>query len=223
MTTRQSSRKPHSSTKKCLKSPQMGHPTCKTTGRAGGHGLSWETATWLRLCTPLLSRQDRDRARTPLGAETKLPLRFRRDVAATARRSRWRHGEQNPVQCGASETQCSEDKQRRESLGFGGNNDVANLRYVDDTISLTCMYCRDCIVTRATMIYPSGIVSEPQPPGRPRHGLILTCTSLGNVALSLPLHDVSSFGSDVKVNSTNNTWYLPSSPSATWISPSCAE
>ena len=40
---------------------------------------------------------------------------------------------------------------------------VADLRHVDDTISLTRTYCRDCIVTRATIIYPPGIVFEPQP------------------------------------------------------------
>ena len=61
-------------------------------------------------------------------------------------------------------TRWSEDWQRNESLGFGGKNDVADARYVDDTVSLTRVYGRDCIVTRATMIYPSGIVFEPQPP-----------------------------------------------------------
>ena len=40
------------------------------------------------------------------------------------------------VVTGASETQWSEGWQRRESLGFGGTNDVADVRYVDDTISL---------------------------------------------------------------------------------------
>ena len=44
-----------------------------------------------------------------------------------------------------------------------GKNDVADLRDVDDTISLTRVYCRDCIVIRATMIYPPRIVFEPQP------------------------------------------------------------
>ena len=67
------------------------------------------------------------------------------------------------VVMGASETRWNEDQVRREPLGFGGKNNVADLRYVDDTISLTRVYCRDCIVTRATMIYPLGIVFEPQP------------------------------------------------------------
>ena len=48
-------------------------------------------------------------------------------------------------------------------LASVGKNDVADLRDVDDTISLTRVYCRDCIVIRATMIYPPRIVFEPQP------------------------------------------------------------
>ena len=52
---------------------------------------------------------------------------------------------------------------RRESFGFGGKNDVADLRYVEDTISLTRVCCRDCIVTRATMICPPVTFFEPQP------------------------------------------------------------
>ena len=59
---------------------------------------------------------------------------------------------------GASETQWSDDWHRRESLRFGGRNDVADLLYVVDTISLTRVYGRDCLVTRATLIYPPGIV-----------------------------------------------------------------
>ena len=55
------------------------------------------------------------------------------------------------VVVGASETRWTEDRTVKVSLGFDGNNDVADLRYVDDTISLTRDYCRDCIVTRATM------------------------------------------------------------------------
>ena len=65
------------------------------------------------------------------------------------------------VVMGASETRWNEDQVRRESLGFGGKNNVAD--HVDDTISLTRVYCRDSIVIRATMIYPPGIVFEPQP------------------------------------------------------------
>ena len=55
------------------------------------------------------------------------------------------------VVMGASETRWTEDQLRGESLGFGGK------------MTLTRVYCRDCIVTRATMIYPPGIVFEPQP------------------------------------------------------------
>ena len=63
----------------------------------------------------------------------------------------------------ASETRWNEDRVRNGALGFGGKNDVADLRNVEETISLTRVYCRDNIVTRATMIYPPGIVFEPQP------------------------------------------------------------
>ena len=69
---------------------------------------------------------------------------------------------------------------RTKSLGFGGKNDVADLRYVDDTISLTRVYCRDCIVIRATMIYP------------PRRGLALMYTCPEDEASSLLQHDVNS-------------------------------
>ena len=82
-------------------------------------------------------------------------------MAPSPRRARWRHGKEDPVQC-ASETQWTEDEVRKESLGFSGKNDVADLRYVDDTISLTRVYCRDCIVTRETMTHPPCIVFEPQ-------------------------------------------------------------
>ena len=61
-------------------------------------------------------------------------------------------------------------------------NNVADLRYVDDTISLTRVYCRDCIVTRATMIYPPCIVFEPQPRTGTISTLMFTCP--GDEALS---------------------------------------
>ena len=59
------------------------------------------------------------------------------------------------VVMGASETRWTEDRARREPLGFTGKNDVADLRCVDDTISLTRVYCRDCIVTRCNHDLPT--------------------------------------------------------------------
>ena len=92
------------------------------------------------------------------------------------------------VVMGASETRWTEDEVRRESLGFGGKNDVADLRYVDDTISLTRVYCRDCI----TMIYPPGIVFEPQPlTGTTSTWLDIDVHLSRDEALSLLQHNVN--------------------------------
>ena len=65
---------------------------------------------------------------------------------------------------GASETRWNEDRVRREAVVSVGKTMLPIfVRYMDDTISLSRLCCRDCIVTRATMIYPPGIVFEPQP------------------------------------------------------------
>ena len=134
----------------------------------------------------------------------------------------WRQRRGVPVGSMVSKTLCSvvHRKPSGRKAGNAGSLSgyVADLRHVDDTISLTRTYCRDCIVTRATIIYPQASFLNPNHRRRRHpHGSTSTCIFPGSTAWYSTHQDGNSPGSsEAKAIGAKNMTFPRLLPSETW-------